>query len=259
MFKAQIANFNKYKPLLFELVSRDLKTRYRRSVLGFLWTVLNPLGMMIVLTIVFSSIFRQGIENFPVYLMCGQLVFNFFSEASSSAMNSVLDNSSLITKVYVPKYLFPLARVCSSSVNLMSSLVALIIVILVTQSPITWTAVFCVFPLLYVCVFSLGIGLILATLVVFFRDVKHFYGILTTVWMYLTPIIYPMSILPENIAKLVNLNPLTIYVTMFRMAIMENTVPPIMYHIIGEIWCVLALIIGLVFFRKKQDEFILKF
>ena len=98
-----IENFKKYKPLLFELVSRDLKTKYRRSVLGVLWTVLNPLGMMLVMTVVFSTVFRQNIENFPVYLMCGQLVFNFFNEASNMAMTSILGNASLIKKVYVPK------------------------------------------------------------------------------------------------------------------------------------------------------------
>ena len=147
-----IENFKKYKPLLFELVSRDLKTKYRRSVLGVLWTVLNPLGMMLVMTVVFSTVFRQNIENFPVYLMCGQLVFNFFNEASNMAMTSILGNASLIKKVYVPKYLFPLSRVCSSLVNMLTSFIALIIVIIVTRTPVTWTIITAVFPVLYVCV-----------------------------------------------------------------------------------------------------------
>ena len=164
-----IENFKKYKPLLFELVSRDLKTKYRRSVLGVLWTVLNPLGMMLVMTVVFSTVFRQNIENFPVYLMCGQLVFNFFNEASNMAMTSILGNASLIKKVYVPKYLFPLSRVCSSLVNMLTSFIALIIVIIVTRTPVTWTIITAVFPVLYVSMFAFGVGLVLATAVVTFR------------------------------------------------------------------------------------------
>lgn len=137
-----IDTFMRYRSLLTELVSRDLKTKYRRSALGFMWSVLNPLGMMAVLTIVFSTVFQQAIPNFPVYLMCGQLTFNFFNEASNMAMTSVLDNAPLIKKVYVPKYLFPLSRVCSSLVNMLTSFVALMIVILITRTPITWT-IFC--------------------------------------------------------------------------------------------------------------------
>lgn len=259
MLKSQIDNFIKYKPLLRELVSRDLKTRYRRSVLGFLWTVLNPLGMMIVLTIVFSTVFKQGIDNFPVYLMCGQLIFNFFNEASTNAMCSVLDNSSLITKVYVPKYLFPLSRICSSVVNLLSSLVALLIVIVVTRYQITWTIIFMIFPIFYVCVFSFGIGMILATVVVYFRDMRHLYGIITTAWIYLTPIFYPISMLPDNIAAIVNCNPLTTFVTMFRQAVMYNTIPPLSLHVQCIVICSIVLAIGLFVFKKNQDNFILRF
>ncbi len=259
MLKAQISNFNKYKQLLKQLVSRDLKTRYRRSVLGFLWTILNPLGMMIILTIVFSTVFRAGIDNFPVYLMCGQLIFNFFSEASSSAMGAVLDNSSLLTKVYVPKYLFPFSRVCSSAVNMFFSMIALFIVIFATRFKLTWTFLLCVFPMLYVCVFSLGIGLVLATVVVFFRDMRHLYSILTTAWMYLTPVIYPISILPQEIAPIVKANPLTLYVDMFRDVIMYNTVPAMADHMICMVISMVTLIIGLIVFKKNQDKFILHF
>ena len=170
--KQYINNFMKYRELLKELVSRDLKTKYRRSVLGFLWSVLNPLGIMIVLTIVFSSVFRQNIENFPVYLMCGQLIFNFFNEATTMAMNSITGNGDLIKKVYLPKYLFPVSRVCSSLVNLLTSFVALLIVILVTRMPITWTIILMIFPVLYVWLFALGIGVLLSAVVVSFRDRK---------------------------------------------------------------------------------------
>lgn len=259
MLKAQINNFNKYKQLLKQLVSRDLKTRYRRSFFGYLWTILNPLGMMVILTVVFSSVFKQGIDNFPVYLMCGQLIFNFFSEASTSAMGGVLDNSSLLTKVYVPKYLFPLARVCSSAVNLIFSLGALLIVILATGFELTWTALLMVFPLLYVCIFAFGVGMLLCTVVVFFRDMKHLYNVLTTAWIYLTPVFYPLSMLPDNVKKLVECNPLTMYLEMFRDVIMYDEIPSLESHFVCALISGVVLLLGLCVFKKNQDKFILHF
>ena len=256
--KGTIENFKKYKSLLFELVSRDLKTKYRRSVLGFLWTVLNPLGMMLVMTVVFSTVFRQNIENFPVYLMCGQLIFNFFNEASNMAMTSILGNAALIKKVYVPKYLFPLSRVCSSMVNMLTSFVALIIVIVATRTPITWTIITAVFPVLYVSLFAFGVGLILATVVVSFRDMQHLYGVITTAWLYMTPIFYPVSMLPDNIACIIKLNPLTSFVELMRYAVLYDTPAPWKYHAYAIAWCVIVVVLGMYIFKKKQDKFILK-
>ena len=122
-----IHNFLAYRELLKELVNRDIKIKYRGSVLGILWSVLNPLGMMIIMSIVFSHVFRGNIENFPVYLMCGQIIFNFYNEASTVAMGSILGNAALIRKVYVPKYLFPMSKVCSCFVNLLTSFIALLL------------------------------------------------------------------------------------------------------------------------------------
>ena len=131
-----IHNFLAYKNLLKELVRRDVKTKYRRSVLGMLWSVLNPLGMMIIMSIVFSHVFRSNIVNFPVYL----IMFNFYNEASTVAMSSILGNAALIKKVYVPKYLFPVSKVCSCFVNLVTSFIALVIVIVATGTKLSWTA-----------------------------------------------------------------------------------------------------------------------
>ena len=175
-----IHNFLAYKNLLKELVRRDVKTKYRRSVLGMLWSVLNPLGMMIIMSIVFSHVFRSNIVNFPVYLMCGQIMFNFYNEASTVAMSSILGNAALIKKVYVPKYLFPVSKVCSCFVNLVTSFIALVIVIVATGTKLSWTALLVFIPVIYVFVFSLGMGLMLSALVVTFRDLQHLYGVLIT-------------------------------------------------------------------------------
>ena len=253
-----IHNFLAYKNLLKELVRRDVKTKYRRSVLGMLWSVLNPLGMMIIMSIVFSHVFRSNIENFPVYLMCGQVIFNFYNEASTVAMSSVLGNASLIKKVYVPKYLFPVSKVCSCFVNLVTSFIALVIVIVATGTKLSWTAVLVFIPVIYVFVFSLGMGLMLSALVVTFRDLQHLYGILITAWMYMTPIFYPVDMLPEWVADLVRLNPLANFIEMFRDVILYNVVPSGILQAKCIVSCVVALGLGFWIFYKQQDTFILK-
>ena len=256
--KTYIQNFLAYKELLKELVVRDIRIKYRRSFLGMLWSVLNPLGMMIIMTIVFSQVFRGGIENFPVYLMCGQTIFNFFNEASSLAMGSILGNAPLIRKVYLPKYLFPMSKVCSCFVNLLTSCIALIIVVLVTRTPITWNVLGVVFPIFYVFLFSLGMGILLSALVVTFRDLQHLYGVLITAWLYLTPIFYPINILPGWVRTIVEINPITNFVEMFRNAILYGTASGWELHLRCIVPCVIVLGLGIWAFVKQQDSFILK-
>ena len=255
--------FVKYRALIDQLVKRDIKTKYRRSVLGLLWTVLNPLLMMTVLSIVFSYFFsRYGdVENFPVYLLCGQVIFNFFNESTSIAMGSIVHSGELIKKVYVPKYLFPITKVMSSGVNLLSSMIALVIVMVVTRSRVTPTVLLAVFPLLYVLLFSTGVSLFLSAAAVSFRDLMHLYSVVTTAWMYLTPVIYPMSILdgaPRWAVFIINANPLTAFIKIFRAVVLDGVTAPWILHVQSIIWCAIALVIGSLVFKKSQDKFILK-
>ena len=255
--------FVKYRALIDQLVKRDIKTKYRRSVLGLLWTVLNPLLMMTVLSIVFSYFFsRYGdVENFPVYLLCGQVIFNFFNESTSIAMGSIVHSGELIKKVYVPKYLFPITKVMSSGVNLLSSMIALVIVMVVTRSRVTPTVLLAVFPLLYVLLFSTGVSLFLSAAAVSFRDLMHLYSVVTTAWMYLTPVIYPMSILdgaPRWAVFIINANPLTAFIKIFRAVVLDGVTAPWILHVQSIIWCGIALVIGSLVFKKSQDKFILK-
>lgn len=255
--KKYIDNFLKFKPLLTELVARDIKIKYRRSVLGVLWTVLNPLGMMIILSIVFSNFFKFDIENFPLYVLSGQVVFNFFNDATTSSMTSILNNASLIKKVYVPKYLFVFSRIFSSFINLMASFSALLMVMIATRAELHWEMILAVIPLTMIVGFSSGVGLILAALTVRFRDIMHLYSVFTTGLMYLTPVIYPMSILPDVIRKIVLLNPLTNYLIMFRDVMFNATLPSFGAMMIGLVEMALAIGLGLWVFYKKQDGFIL--
>lgn len=251
-----IQNFLRFRPLLSELVARDVKIKYRRSVLGVLWTLLNPLLMMIVLSIVFSNLFKFDVENFPIYLLSGQVMFNFYSDATTSSMSSILGSASLIKKVYVPKYLFVLSRICSSVINLLASFSALILVMLAMRVDLHYTIFLSLFPLILLVIFSLGIGLLLSAVTVKFRDIMHLYSVFVTALMYLTPVIYPMSILPEWMVKVVKANPLTNYLTMFRDVMLNNTVFGFGDFVIGIVEASVALGVGLYVFYRSQDTFI---
>lgn len=252
-----IQNFLKYRPLLEELVSRDIKIKYRKSILGVLWTLLNPLLMMIVLAVVFSNLFKFDIENFPLYLLSGQIVFNFYNDATTSSMTSVIGNAALIKKVYVPKYMFVLSRVFSSFINLLASVTALMLVMIAMRAELHWTVILAVIPLILLVLLSLGIGLILAAVTVKFRDIEHLYSVFTTALMYLTPVIYPMSILPEWLYYVVMLNPLTNILLMFRDVMIYNTLFSPGAMILAIVETVFFLIVGLYVFYKNQDQFIL--
>ncbi len=252
-----IQNFMKFRPLLGELVARDIKIKYRRSVLGVLWTLLNPLFMMIILSVVFSNLFKFDIENFPLYLLSGQIIFNFYSESTSSAMSAITGNAALIKKVYVPKYLFVISRVFSSFINLMASFTALILVMVATRAELHWTVILSLIPLALLVVFSLGVGLILSAITVRFRDIMHLYSVFLTALTYLTPVIYPMSILPSWLYKIVMLNPLTNILIMFRNVMINDTIFDLPSLIIAAVETLVFLGIGLYVFYKNQDQFIL--
>lgn len=251
-----IQNFVKFKPFLKELVSRDVKVKYRRSILGVLWTLLNPLLMMTVLSIVFSNLFKFDIENFPLYLLCGQVIFNFFNDATTNAMSAIIGSASLIKKVYVPKYVFVMSRVCSSLINLMASCAALFMIMIGMRAELHWTMLLSVVPLFLLVVLALGIGLILATIAVKYRDVLHLYSVLMAVLMYLTPVIYPMSILPEWLYHLVMINPLTSILIMFRNVVIYGRLPGLVMLLVTAAEAVLCLGVGCWFFYKHQDGFI---
>lgn len=180
-----IKNFKKFLPLLKELVARDIKIKYRKSVLGVFWTLLNPLCMMIVLSVVFSNLFKFDIEYFPVYLLSGQLIFNFYSESTTNAMSAIISNSSLIKKIYIPKYLFVLSRIISSTINLMASFTALVLVMLAMRVELHYTVLLVVIPLFFIVVFSMGVGMLLSAITVKFRDIMHLYSVFVTALLYL--------------------------------------------------------------------------
>ena len=252
-----IQNFKKFQPLLNELIMRDIKTKYRKSILGVFWTILNPLFMMVVLSVVFSNMFKFDVEYFPVYLLSGQLIFNFFNEATTNAMGAIVANGPLIKKIYVPKYMFVLSRIFSISINLLASFTAMIFVMLAMRVELHYTVLLAPIPLIFIVFFSLGVGLILSAITVKFRDIMHLYSVFVTALMYLTPVIYPMSILPEWLKKIVLLNPITNILMMFRDVMLNNMLPSIGSILLAAVETAMVMVIGLYVFYKRQDTFIL--
>ena len=255
-FKKTFTSLKNYRYLLYDLVSRDIKTKYRRSVLGILWSVLNPLLMMLVLTAIFSNIFKFQIEDFPIYYLTGYILFNFVSESTNFAMTSIIYSAGLIKKVYIPKILFPLEKCLFSLLNLCFSLIAAVIVFVILGVEPHWTILMFPLPLIYLFVFNLGVSLILATMNTFFRDVGYLYGVFITVWMYLTPIIYPITILPGWMQSIVRINPLTHFVEYFRNVTIYGTLPTRGENLICLAYSLTFLVIGLLVFQKKQNKFI---
>lgn len=203
-----VQNFNKYTFLLTELIKRDISGKYKDSTLGLFWSFLNPLLSMIVLTMVFSLIFANTIENFPVYLLSGKLVFDLFANATTGAMDSIKANSEIIKKIYVPKYMFAVGIVCSEFINFLISLVVLVAVMIFTGAPFHFALIYSPIPLFFLLVLTMGVGLILATATTFFTDIKYLYGVLVMLLSFMTPLFYPIDIIPQQFLFAYKLNPL---------------------------------------------------
>lgn len=270
--KATTSVFFRYRHLLKNLVGRDIKVRYRRSTLGMLWSVLNPLLMMVVMSTMFGILYRDILGSslplvaatgqppaFAVYVLTGQLIFSFYSESTNMAMDSILGNASLIKKVYIPKYIFPLQKVLFSLVNTTFSMISLVFMMLVTWSHVSPWALLAPVPLLLLFAFNLGVGLILSSAVVFFRDIKHLYSVFVLALTYMTPIFYPEAIFGGNavLETVVRLNPMYWYVSLFRQLVLYGSAPTFMQWFVPTLCAMVALVIGLIGFRKTQDEFIL--
>lgn len=247
----------KYRFLIRQLVGRDFKTKYKRSVLGVFWSFLNPLLMMLVQYYVFSTIFRNNIPHFASYLIIGTVMFNFFSESCGMTLNSILGNANLITKVYMPKYIYPLTRTMSSMVNLVISLIPMLLVCLASGVHFQKSAILSLFFFMCLIIFSLGLGMLLATSMVFFRDTQFLWNVLSMMWMYATPIFYPESILPDNLRFVLSVNPLYHFLKNARICLLDGASPEPIVYIQCFLIAVAMLAVGSAVFYRQQDKFVL--
>lgn len=268
------SNFMKYRYLLRELVVKNIKLQYRNSALGMLWSFLQPLLTMVVLSLIFSRLFGKDspqVVNYPVYLLCGRLLYEFYTQSTKRAMKSVRKNASIIKKVYVPKYIYPLSMTLSTFITFLISLSVLAAVIIffaiINYNPITLTVnvVWAIVPILVLFVLSIGVGLILCTLNVFFKDIENLYDVFTLLLFYLTPIVYTVDKLnyPMDswVIKVLKLNPLYGIIEAFRAFVIHSGELSVYFDVQAFVYSILfslaCLVIGLIMFTRKQDKFIL--
>ena len=246
--KSYIENFKKYRFLLWELVKKGVKLKYRRSYLGILWTLLEPLMTMIVLSVVFGTLFGNKDPHFPVYILCGRLMYSFFSSATNGAMKAIRTNAGMIKKVYVPKYIYPLSSVLFNYIIFAISLIVLVVVSIVLKVYPTIYLAQAIIPLILLLITAFGVGMILSTMAVFFRDLEYLWSVGLMIIMYASAIFYK----PEKL----KCNPLYLLIHNFRQAVFG--MPMNMKFLAASIvFAIVSVIVGLIFFYKKQDEFIL--
>lgn len=243
-----------YRPLLLNLVSRDLKVRYKRSVLGVVWTLLNPLLMMLVLGIVFSNVMRLSMAHFTVYFLSAFVLWNFVAQTTSWSTACLLGYAPLIRKIYVPKSIFILATVLSGLVNLLISLIPLAGLMLVVSHPLALSVLFLPVPIFLATLFAFGLSLLLASICIEFNDVVQIYAAVQLAWMYLTPVIYPLESVPEQWHWIIKLNPMFYLVEAFRQPIYAGVLPSATLIGICTLIAVTSVVVGWTLFERRADR-----
>ncbi|WP_455715052.1 ABC transporter permease [Anaerosporobacter sp.] len=256
--KNRIKNLYKYNFLLSELVKKDIKLKYRRSILGLFWTLLEPLLTMLVLTVVFSQLRSKDDPYFALYILTGRLLYTFFANSTKAAMKSIRTNSGMIKKVYIPKYIYPLSNVISNFLIFLLSLPVVAVVAIVMKVPITWHVFEAIIPLILLFIMSLGVGMILSSLAVFFRDIEYLWSVALMLIMYCSAIFYgPESVIKNGYEWVFKINPLFAIIKNFRNSIIYGTSMDLNALVYATVFSFGSLIIGVWFFYKKQDKFIL--
>lgn len=251
-------NFLRYKYLLYELVKKNIKLKYRRSYLGILWTLIEPLLTMMVLTMVFGTLLGKGDAQYPIYILCGRLLYTFFSSGTKAGLKSISNNASMVKKVYVPKYIYVISSVISNFITFLISLIVLVGVGVVLKVKPTGYIVQAIVPLLILFVFTLGLSLILSTLNVFFRDIEYIWSVLSMLIMYASAIFYQTErVINTGNAWVFDINPVYMCIANFRNAVLYGTPMNVNYSATSAVVAVVTLIIGSLLFYKKQDKFIL--
>lgn len=243
-----------YQFAIRQLVSREVKRKYARSYLGILWSVLNPLLSMAVLSMIFSTMFKRSIENFPIYYLTGSIFWSLFNTATNTAMSALVDNKTLLMRVKMPKQTFVMARVYTALVNFGYSCIAYLVMLLVFQIEPSWYMLLFPIPVVCVLLFSMGLGYILSILYVFFGDIKYLYSVILTLWMYLSALFYPVSQLPEEMQQLVGMNPIYLVINFARQCVMYQTCPELMEWVKMIAWGLGVFILGYWFFKKNQNS-----
>lgn len=254
--KSQIGQMKRYSFLFEELVKRDFKKKYKRTVLGMLWSLISPLMMLLVMSIVFTQFFGRSIPHYTIYLFCGNTVYSFFKDSTYQGMFSLVQNANVITKINLPKYMFLFSKNVASLINFGLTLIILILFILLDHVTITWRFIMLLFPILCLIIFNLGMGFILSALFVIFKDVQYLYDIFTLVLMYMSAIFYTTDAYSETVQKIFYLNPLYVYITYFRRIILDGVVPGWPTHVLCILYALVIFCAGALFYKKYNYKFL---
>lgn len=249
-----IAGQNRF--LFEELVKRDFTKKYKRTILGMFWSVLGPLLTLAVMAVVFTKFFGREIEHYVIYLFCGNLLYSFFKESTSTGMTALYENSGIFSKVNVPKYMFLLSKNVSALINFGINLLLLFVFCLIDGVAFSWKFILLLYPIGCLVVFNLGMGLILSALYLMFRDLKYLYDIFTLLLMYVSAIFYSIDVYDIHVQYLFYLNPIYVYIRYFRKIILDGDIPEPTFHLLAAGYALVALIIGAVIYKKKNYKFL---
>ncbi len=251
-----IQKMKRYQFLFEELVKRDFKKKYKRTVLGMAWSVLSPLLMLLVLRLVFTQFFGRGMDHYTTYLFCGNLVFSYFNESTSQGMTSLTGNASIFTKVNIPKYLFLFSKNIQTLINFGLTLCVFFVFCVLDQITFTWKFILLVYPILCLVLFNIGVGLILSAMFVFFRDIQYLWGVFTQLLMYMSAIFYTTDGYSPLFQKLFYLNPVYAMISYVRKIVLYGTIPTLQHHVLILFYALLVLAIGGWVYKKYNTKFL---
>lgn len=251
---AELKDLWAYRDLLLQLISRNIKTRYKRSVLGILWTMLNPLLMMLVLTFVFSNVFRFQQPHYSAYALAGLALWNFFAQTTAGAMSELIWGGQLLHRIYLPRSIFAVCALGTSLVNLLMTLVPLFFIMVITGVPLRPALMILPLPIFLTAIFALGVALVLSRVAAYFADVLEMYQIFLMAWMYLTPIIYPKEIIPTKFQWLFDLNPMYHLIEIFRAPLLVGWLAGPKTVLASSVASLVTLAFGWWYFSRKADE-----
>ncbi len=242
--------------LFSELVKRDFKKKYKGTFLGMIWSVLSPLLMLLVMSLMFTSFFGSKTPHYTIYLFCGNIVFSFFSDSTSGGMSALLANSQIFSKVNVPKYLFLFSKNVSSLINFGLTFIVFLIFCIIDKISFSFMFFALAFPILCLIIFNLGMGLILSALYMFFRDIQYLWSVFVQILMYLSAIFYTVDSFPAASQKLFLLNPVYVYIKYFRLVVIDGALPSVKYHLLALGYALAAFGIGALIYRKQNHKFL---
>ena len=251
-----LERFKKYKFLFEELVKRDFTKKYKRTVLGMAWSILAPLMNLLIMWLVFSNFFGNNVDHYVIYLFAGQLVFNYFTDATNLGMNSLVGHAAIFTKVNVPKYLFLFSQNISSLINFGLTLILFFVFAFIDHIDFTWKFILLLYPILCLIVFNLGAGLALSALFVFFRDMQYLWGIATQLLMWMSAIFYTIDSYSPMVQNLFLLNPIYLYIRYFRKIVIDGVIPTPQFHLLAAGYALAVFCLGTWMYKKYNYRFL---